>query len=156
MMKNRMVNVLVIALCVFFILLSFIYENENKTYKCQATINATIVHSNINPSAHITTFHNEKSRKISYTVIGEIKKGDVKYILFRDGNILLSENKRMRKVLSENITPSDTVEKNLWEDNFLSRPYNVEYYQNDIEINDQLIFMKGLSGPVLVCVKSPM
>jgi len=156
MMKSRMVNVLVSALAIFFLILTFIYENKNKTYKCQATINASIIHSNINLSAHITTFHNEKSRKISYTVIGEIKKGDIEYMLFRDGNMLLSENKKMRKVLSENITPSDTDEKKLWEDNFLIRKYNIEYYQDDIEINDQLIFMKGLSGPILVCVKSPM
>ncbi|MEQ5984183.1 hypothetical protein U2J36_23215 [Serratia liquefaciens] len=155
-MKSRMVNVLISALVVFFIILAFIYENESETYKCQATINASIVHSNINLNAHITSLHNKKSRKISYTVIGEIKKGDVEYMLFRDGNILMSENKKMRKVLSEKITPADTDENKLWEDNFLIRKYNIEYYQDNIEINDRLIFMKGLSGPILVCVKSPM
>ncbi|ECR9187068.1 hypothetical protein NEU17_004296 [Salmonella enterica] len=155
-MKSRIVYVLVSAFSIFFLFLIFIYGNKNKTYKCQATINASILHSNINLNAHITTIHNDKSRKISYTVIGEIKKGDVEYILLRDGNILLSENKKMRKVLSEHITPLDTDKKHLWEDNFLTRKYNIEYYQDDIEINDQLIFMKGLSGPILVCVKSPI
>lgn len=155
-MRYRIINVSISFIIMLFFVFLFFTKSKNTEYKCQGSINASISHSDVHLDAHITQIYSNGSFDIPYTVIGSIRKGDDTYVLFRDGNFHLSKNRIMRKITNENINAPDNVEHNLWEDNFLTRKYNVEFYQTEIELNEQLVFIRGLSGPLMICVKSPI
>lgn len=153
---------IIIGISVFTIILisgvALYLNNTSWTpYRCKSVVNANLVYIDgenldLNLNVNMITTHEGKSE---WLVVGSVKGRNIQYIISR--RVFLSTRESGFKGLTRSMItreehqPIDNIPNDIWQRHVLPEVPGVAFYMEMKRLDNNLLFVKGLTNPFFIC-----
>ncbi|HBC5220226.1 hypothetical protein FE224_18145 [Serratia marcescens] len=160
-----MKKIVIVLSSVIIVVLSgaFVYRHHEswKPFRCNTHLSSHIVSKEgktleLNLDISVVTAHKGSSELLA---VGSLKDPDNSYVISRRLFMVIKQSdfKGYSKTMitREEHHPIDSLPDHLWQQYVLPEAPGIAFYMETKRLNDEAYFIKGLTNPHFVCVKTP-